>query len=379
MSTGNYVGFHNEAHSIIAGYVGVDDVARKIVKAYVGVDGKARLCWKSDSKAYLEFTSPSSFTISMSGGKKWDGTMEYDTGAGWTTWAGGSITSGQTSSQYYIRFRGTANTVVSGLSGRLVITGSNVECNGNIETLLDYSTVESGGHPTMGDSCFCTLFSMCTALISPPDLPSTQLAEGCYQNMFNGCSNLSRAPELPATVLTATCYANMFNGCTALTTPPTLPATTLAENCYQYMFHGCTALTAAPALPATILARLCYAGMFKGCTALTTPPTLPATTLADYCYSSMFDGCTSLAGIPALPATTLPTFCYQNMFTGCTALKVSASRASVYTKAYRIPETGTGTMGTSALDNMFASTGGTFTGTPSINTTYYLRVTISIV
>ncbi len=379
MSTGNYVGFHNEAHSIIAGYVGVDDAARKIVKAYVGVDGKARLCWKGDSKAYLEFTSPSSFTISMSGGKKWDGTMEYDTGAGWTTWTGGSITSGQTSSQYYIRLRGTANTVVSGLSGRLVITGSNVECDGNVETLLDYFTVESGGHPTMGDYCFCTLFSMCSALISPPDLPSTQLAEGCYQNMFNQCSNLSRAPELPATGLFNTCYTNMFNGCTALTTAPALPATTLAEHCYEGMFYGCTSLITAPTLPATTLASLCYANMFKDCTALTTAPALPATTLATYCYSYMFQNCTKLAGIPALPATTLPMFCYRSMFDGCTAIKLSASRASVYTKAYRIPETGTGVAGTSALDAMFDNTGGTFTGTPSINTTYYLHVTISIV
>lgn len=34
--------------------------------------------------------------------------------------------------------------------------------------------------------------------------------------------------------------------------------------------------------------------------------------------------------------------------------------------------TGTGTTATDALINMFTSTGGTFTGTPEINTTYYL-------
>ena len=39
---------------------------------------------------------------------------------------------------------------------------------------------------------------------------------------------------------------------------------------------------------------------------------------------------------------------------------------------YRIPSSGVGTTAANALTNMFISTGGTFTGTPEINTTYYL-------
>ena len=37
-----------------------------------------------------------------------------------------------------------------------------------------------------------------------------------------------------------------------------------------------------------------------------------------------------------------------------------------------MPSSGTGTTGTNALTNMFTDTGGTFTGTPEINITYYL-------
>ena len=60
------------------------------------------------------------------------------------------------------------------------------------------------------------------------------------------------------------------------------------------------------------------------------------------------------------------------MFRGCTSLKLSSAKTGEYTQAYRIPTTGTGTTKTGALTNMFAFTGGTFTGTPAINTTYYL-------
>ena len=85
----------------------------------------------------------------------------------------------------------------------------------------------------------------------------------------------------------------------------------------------------------------------------------------------MFRACTSLTQAPALPVTTLANNCYDSMFQGCTGLKLSSIQTGEYTQEYRIPTTGTGTTATSALDTMFTSTGGTFTGTPEINTTYY--------
>ena len=153
----------------------------------------------------------------------------------------------------------------------------------------------------------------------------------------------------------------------------------MAVSCYNSMFYGCTSLTAAPSLPATTLEVHCYNSMFRGCTSLTAAPSLPATTLERYCYTSMFYGCTSLTAAPSLPATTLASNCYNSIFRGCTKIKLSTTVSGTYTKPYRIPKSGTGTTASYALSNMFANTGGTFTGTPEINTTYYLDESNTIV
>jgi hypothetical protein len=164
----------------------------------------------------------------------------------------------------------------------------------------------------------------------------------------------------------------MFNGCTGLTAAPKLPETTLASYCYSCMFNGCTSLTTAPELPATTLAVRCYNNMFSGCTSLTTAPELPATTLAIFCYYSMFYGCTSLTAAPELPATELVTNCYASMFNGCTGIMLSETQTAEYSIPYSVPSGGNGTLkATNALNNMFANTGGTFKGKPTINTTYY--------
>ena len=307
---------------------------------------------------YLTFRSPNSFTLKVNDTTKhWDGTLEYSTDAStWSTWDGTTTLSSATSgSKNILYLRGTGNTVITGNNSKYkwVLTGSDISCIGNIENLLDYATVESGAHP--------------------------QMANYCYEGMFNGCTAITQAPDLPATTLTTYCYSDMFRDCTSLTQAPALPATTLATHCYHAMFMGCTALTQAPALPATNLRSYCYRGMFESCRSLTQVPALPSTTLATYCYESMFRGCTGLTQVPALPATTLATKCYRWMFYGCSNIELSKTKSVIFTVAYRIPTTGTGTTARDALSSMFTSTGGTFTGTPEINTTYYLSNTNTIV
>ena len=339
---------------------------------------------------YLTFSSPSSFTLAVGDATKhWDGTLEYSTDTStWSTWDGTTTLSSATSgSDNALYLRGTRNTKIGYYDEADTeeyipwkISGTDVRCNGNIETLLDYATVESGQHPTMAEEgCFGGLFMGCTALITPPALPATTLANGCYSYMFQGCTSLTQSPALPATTLANSCYESMFQGCTSLIQAPALPVTTLANSCYGGMFYGCTSLTQAPALPATTLADYCYESMFYGCTSLTQAPALPATTLAAYCYFSMFYGCTALTQAPALPATTLASYCYESMFNGCTSLKLSSTQSGEYTVAYRVPTAGTGTTAAIALTSMFMGTGGTFTGTPEINTTYYLSNTNTIV
>ena len=283
------------------------------------------------AKSYLTFSSPSSFTLKVNDSTKhWDGTLEYSTDTStWSTWDGATTLSSATSgSEDVLYLRGIGNTVITGSKNyRWVLNGSDIACNGNVETLLDYATVESRVHPTMNTNC--------------------------YRFMFYGCTSLIKAPSLPATTLADYCYASMFNGCTSLINAPTLPATTLANYCYAYMFNGCTSLINAP--------------------------TLPATTLADYCYYYMFQNCTGLTQVPALPATTMVDYCYNYMFKGCTKIKISSTNTGEYTVAYRIPTSGTGAATSMALNEMFSSTGGTFNGTPSINTTYYLSNTNTVV
>ena len=300
---------------------------------------------------YLTFSSPNPFSISVAT-PGWNGKLYYSTDTKtWAEWTGTKVNATEVDGIYALYFSGTGNTkITGGFSNKWTLSGSSISCTGNIESLLDYETVAAGQHPAMANSC--------------------------YYSMFNGCTNLITAPSLPATTLAASCYYYMFNGCTSLTTAPSLPATTMANSCYYSMFNGCTSLTTAPSLPATTLADFCYNSMFRGCTSLTTAPSLPATTLAASCYYSMFNGCTSLTTAPSLPATTLAPRCYYYMFNGCTSIKLAISQSREYDKEYRIPKSGNGLTASSALNNMFTRTGGTFTGTPSINTTYYTSNTI---
>ena len=187
--------------------------------------------------------------------------------------------------------------------------------------------------------------------------------------------DLVTAPKLTATTLGGHCYSMLFAGCDLLTTAPTLPATTMAPYCYARMFSYCTGITTPPVLPATTLANYCYSGMFS-LSWLTTAPTLPATTLYQWCYFDMFVRCSSLTALPSLPATTLPKVCYREMFYGCSNIKLSDTQTWEYQTPYRIPTTWTWTEWENPLVDMFYNTWGTFTWTPSINTTYYTSNTI---
>ena len=115
----------------------------------------------------------------------------------------------------------------------------------------------------------------------------------------------------------------------------------------------------------------CFGSMFGRCKGLIHPPKLPATVLADNCYNNMFFSCEALTEIPALNAVQLADNCYRQMFFLCSSIFISETKTGEYDKAYRLPTSGNGITGSDSLGNMFNYTGGTFTGTPTINTTYY--------
>lgn len=331
--------------------------------------------FQSYGKNYIVFSNSDGLSLHSYGNKKhWNGDIEYSTDAiNWSVWDGTTTLSAEDGKLY---LRGTGNTCITGSSDSgsgsgWILSGSNIFCSGNIENLLDYATVANGDHPAMDDYCYLSMFYNCTSLVSAPELPATTLTYECYAAMFWGCTSLVSAPELPATTLAVSCYRSMFRNCTSLVSAPKIHAITLADGCCIAMFVGCTSLVSAPELPATTLAESCYEFMFEDCTSLVYAPELPATTLAHRCYCAMFRRCTDLTTLPTLPATALTTVCYASMFEGCTAIKLSESQTGDYKTAYRIPNSGTGNDSTASLKQMFDNTGGTFTGTPSINTVYY--------
>lgn len=332
-------------------------------------------------QSYVTFSSPNTFTIKTANTtKNWDGNLYYSTDTQhWNTWDGTStLHSSSSGDTKYLYIRGSGNHVITGnvTNCQWTITGSDVDISGNTETLLDYQDFENAIHPTMGYYCFrrwmysnsalrdcsnlimgsdtvanygyASCFYYCTALTKPPQITASRInAHGC-DSMFYLCQALLSAPELPAQILSNHAYYNMFYGAISITTPPSiLPCLTLYDYVYYQMFYGCRAMTRVPSIKAT---------------------TIPDTFV---CYC-MFRECTNLEQIPALYPNYLRGSSYGQMFEGCSKIKMSTTQTGEYQYAWRLPPTGTGSWNNSnATNNMFVSTGGTYTGSPSLNTTYY--------
>lgn len=147
-------------------------------------------------------------------------------------------------------------------------------------------------------------------------------------------------------------------------------STTFVGSC-ENMFSNSQIVDASALILPDFIPYSGYMRMFYSCMALTTPPVLPAMTLTDSCYSEMFELCTHLTSIPALPATTYDGSPYSMMFYNCSSIKMSETQTGEYTNTFTFGFTPDDT---TAID-MFASTGGTFTGTPT-QQTYYTSNTI---
>lgn len=272
-------------------------------------------------KAYLEFHGNSSFTLATYENTKiWNDTMESSTdGVTWTVWDGTTTLTSGTGNSLYLR--GTGNSRVSAIGGEPGFSfggaATAIECNGDMETLRDYQTI-ARGESISSEANFSCLFADISKLVSAPKLSAQRVRVDGYFRLFDGTS-ITEAPELPATRLSnGTEYAKMFAN---------------------------TPITKAPELPATVIDYATYEGMFLNCT--------------------------SLDSLAEIRATNFQVRSCSGMYQGCTKIKLSTTQSNLYNTPYRLPASGTGTAGTNAFLDMFSGTGGTFTGTPSINTTYY--------
>jgi len=265
----------------------------------------------------ITFSADQAFGIKMTKGANCAVSVNLEYSTDQKNWSkfeatGTAYAAAKSGDTYKIHLRGTNNTAfasrnpngsgtgVVGPAYSHVITSDSstpIACSGNIETLLDYTTVKAGNHPTMGDYAFAYLFYDFINLQTAPALPATKLTPYCYASMFRARSQtnlmqMKKAPSLPATTLAPFCYYAMFS-CSSLTDAPALPATTLEDRCYSCMFWLSSLTNPPELLPAKTLATQCYRQMFQKCP-LTTLPKLPATTLADECYYQMFLNCTNL-------------------------------------------------------------------------------------
>ena len=148
---------------------------------------------KPRGKSYLTFSSQNIFSLETSGNTKtWNGTLEYFSSDNtWAVWEGtGALSAVTNGAEYVLYLRGIGNTVITGNQYPFKFLGSDIACIGNIETLLDYVTVEAGEHPAMATHCYEYMFSGCSSLIQAPELPATTLAFRCYKDMFSDCASL---------------------------------------------------------------------------------------------------------------------------------------------------------------------------------------------
>ena len=218
------------------------------------------VCFKADGEQTVAITKVGSAPAI---------TMQYSyDGVNWDAWDLTPLPFGG-NTKVYVRgvnnakfsTNGTSNTFTFGTDSYVYVSGiAEALLNGESE-VLSYSTAY----------IFKYLFKNQTALREADRLRFEAMSnsESCYQSMFTGCSNLLSAPELPATTLGYSPYRSMFSGCTSLVKAPSiLPAITIVNWAYAYMFTSCTSLVNAPALPAETLAQSCYYQMFYNCTSL---------------------------------------------------------------------------------------------------------------
>lgn len=375
--------------------------------------------WVFDERC-IRFYSDSSFTIKLAnsnGTASWNGTIYYtDYITGWTIYSANTeitsrlVTYGNGLSRYEISFRGSGNTSLATGSGAatsstFIITGTDVYCEGDLLYLLDYNASASY---SAANYTYARLFYNCTALKSLPKMSLATLPSYCYYNTYYFCTGLT---EVPASKLVYTGFVSgstyncgyMFYYCTNLQSvsmPSTL--TNFTNRSYYYMFSHTALLTAPAIMPnntSVTLGTYCFAYMFSYCTSLVNATftkvlaigiqgTLGSgSTLGTYCFSSMFQSCSALAyahnvnnaisyDIVKLAPTSLNSNCYRRMYYNCSSLKFASSTAITsegrYSHAYRIPTSGAaGGTTSNATYQMLTGTGGSFTGTPTLRTTYY--------
>lgn len=273
----------------------------------------------------------------------WPGTVEYSNDkAYWTVWDGSRITCSSVGSHKTIYFRGYDNTIVGGHAWTLEPNLSDtVSISGNLDTLLDYKLVQSGQVPHKSAQCFALMFW------NSPIVDASKLLID-----LSGSESISQV------------CATMFAASVQLKYSPMIKCGTgLASDSLIQMFQGCTGLITSPDL--LVFAGGSASSMFSDCSSLIEAPRIVVSGSA--ILNSMFYRCANLESLPELVGTGASYVVATNMFYGCAKIKIASAKSSTYSQTCLMPRASY----PGALSDMFANTGGTFTGTPTENTAYY--------
>lgn len=161
----------------------------------------------------------------------------------WTSITAGSDVTIRVNAGDVVRFKGSNSTYATSKSNYSGFDGGTAtfDIEGNIMSLI-YGDDFVGQTTMSGTYNFCSLFKQ-SKCISAENLilPATTLTNDCYRAMFSLCTTLVTAPQLPATTLANECYWYMFEAC-GITTAPDLLAPALVNKCYGHMFVGCSSL-----------------------------------------------------------------------------------------------------------------------------------------
>lgn len=113
-----------------------------------------------------------------------------------------------------------------------------------------------------------------------------------------------------------------------------------------------------------------FYSLFSGNDGLINLPDLSTVVLSNGCFAE-FASFSGVRVLPKLSQLVFPSTCFNLCFWGCSNIKMATTQSADYPNAYRIPETGTASAGYSAFGQMFSGSGGSFKGTPAVNSTYY--------
>lgn len=246
---------------------------------------------------------------------------------------------------------------------------------------------------TFGTYSFARVYANCTKVTGVnkefflPLTDGTISGQNVCERIFVSCTGLT---TLPAglfdgiTTLGVAEFSNAFNACTGLTTVNcTLPAVdTYPQGCFDNMFRDCSALTTVPEnmIQCKVVGMQALRSLFYN-TKVTSVKLDNITEIGISGCSYMFANNVSISKpIDFNPSVALNYSACERMYSGCTNLKLSATQTGDYTTKWVLKvgsakfESGKvdGTTYYSSFNYMFASTGGTYTDSPTaLSTTLY--------